>query len=368
MTAPAPTSVRSPIMVRPKRYRSFGSGAREFCLVTDTDLAAAYEIDVDGYDHASAVPIDRTDQLDDVLSSAVPDLADVLVICRRTFLTSPGESAMSGRRMIVMPCASTPVTSEQIRYFLSVLEATDPQAQARRAEAFFAAVESSAESLLLTDAATTCRFNALGGDYVWNQQAGPLDPGEQQIAPPGELSVLPMEITDFDPSAGLALDGSLTLRGQPIVHAGYDDDLVQRQAILYQRLQPLTTTPVIVDIAGGVITACRPGEPGPAGLELARVLDELLTEEPRYRVIWELGFGINTDMRLFSANCGLNEPFGGSDGVVHFGLGLTPFTEFALTFLCPSTVLADESGSRLIGGAPIRKINRTRSASCGCHP
>lgn len=365
MTAPAPASVRSPIMVRPKRYRSFGSGAREFCLVTDTDIAAAYEIDVDGYDHASAVPIDRTDQLDDVLRSAVPDPADVLVICRRSFLTSPSESAMAGRRMIVMPCASTPVTTAQIRYFLSVLEATDPQAQARRAEAFFAAVES-AKSLLLTDAATTCRFDAFGGDYVWNQQAGPLDPGEQQIAPPGELSVLPMEITDFDPSAGLALDGSLTFRGQPIVHAGYDDALVQRQSILYQRLQPLTTTPVIVDIAGGVITACRPGEPGPAGLELVKVLDELFTEDPRYRVIWELGFGINTDMRLFSANCGLNEPFGGSDGVVHIGLGLTPFTEFALTFLCPSTVLADESGSRLIGGAPIRKINRTRSASCGC--
>ncbi len=366
MTAPALASVRSPIMVRPKRYRSFGAGAREFCLVADTDLAAAYEIDADGYEHASAVPIGGTDRLDDVLRSAVPDPADVLVICRRSFVTSPGESAMGGRRMIVMPCASTPVTSEQIQYFLSVLEATDPQAQARRAEAFFTAVES-AESLLLTDAATKCRFEALAGDYAWNQQAGPLAPGEQQIAPPGELSVLPMEITDFDPSAGFALDGSLTLCGQPIVHAGYDDTLVRRQAILYQRLRPLTSTPVIVDVAAGVITACRPGEPGPAGLELVKALDRLFTADPRYRVIWELGFGINTDMRLFPANCGLNEPFGGSDGVVHIGVGLTPFTEFALTFLCPSTVLADESGSRLIGGTPIRKINRTRSASCGCH-
>jgi hypothetical protein len=177
-----------------------------------------------------------------------------------------------------------------------------------------------------------------------------------------------MEITGFDPSARLALDGSLTLRGQPIVHAGYDDTLVRRQAALYQHLLPLATTAVIVDIADGVITACRPGEPGPAGLELVRVLDDLFTADPRYRVIWELGFGINTDMRIFSANCGLNEPFGGSDGVVHIGLGLTPFTEFALTFLCPSTALTDKSGTRLIGGSPIRKINRTRSASCGCHP
>ena len=367
MTAPALASVRSPITVRPRRYRSFGTGAGDFCLITDTDLAAACEIDVDGYERATAVPIDRTDRLDDVLSSAVPDPADVLVICRQSFVTSPGESVMGGRRMIVMPCASTPVTTAQIRYFLSVLEATDPQAQARRAEGFFAAVES-AESLFLTDATTACRFDALADDYAWNQQAGALAPGEQQIAPPGELSVLPMDITDFDPSARLALDGGMTLRGQPIVHAGYDDALLPRQAILYRQLQPLAGTPVIIDITAGVITACRPGEPGPAGLELVRVLDRLFAADPRYRVIWELGFGINTDMRLFSANCGLNEPFGGSAGVVHIGLGLTPFTEFALTFLCPSTSLTDENGTRLIGGSPIRKINRTRSASCGCHP
>src|SRR6266704_781962 len=214
MTAPAPDSARSPIMVRPKRYRSFGAGASEFCLLTDTDLAAAYEVDADGYEHASIVPIGRTDRLADVLCSAVPDPADVLVICRRSLVTSPDESAMGGRRMIVMPCASTPVTKAQIRYFLSVLEATDPQAQASRADAFFTAAES-AEPLLLTDAATRCQFDALAGDYSWNQQAGPLAPGEQQIAPPGELSVLPMEITDFDPSATLALDGSLRLCGQP---------------------------------------------------------------------------------------------------------------------------------------------------------
>jgi hypothetical protein len=357
------------IVVRPDGCRAFGPPAPAFCLITDSDLANDFVI-AEGSSYASTliVGIGPDDDLGDALGATVPDPADVLVICRRSFLSSPDAALIGARRMIVMPCASTPVSTGQIRYFLTVLESADPGTQVARADAFFAAVGAT-PGLRLVDAkrGSSCEFDALRSEYVWNQQAGYLGAGEQQIAPPGELSVLPMEITDFDASRRLALDGELVLQGPSIVHAGYDQALAGRQAALYEQLSPLARHPVLFSVEAGAITGCGPGAATAEAKQLAAVFDELFAADPRYRVIWELGFGINTDMQVVPANCGLNEPFGGTDGVVHIGLGLTPYTEFALTFLCPATALIGGSGAVVLGRVrPATKLNRIRSASCGC--
>lgn len=343
-------------------------------MVTTAELADDIVID-DGhaYDKVMVMPIGSGDELTTVLQAGLPDRADVLVVCPGLFVTSPSAAAIGDeRRVAIMPCGSTPTTRENIRYFLDVIERTDPAAQADRAERFFSAV-SDAKELLLVDVerGTTCRFDP-GDDDDWNQQAGPLAWGEQQIAPAGELSVLPTEITQFDSARALALSGALTLRGWPIVHAGYEMALADEQAELYDKLVPLHRNPVIVDIEAGVIVACRPGADTAKAAAAAAVLDNLLTRDPRYRTVWELGFGINTAMSVVPGNCGLNEPYGGTDGVIHIGLGLTPFTRFALTFLCPDSALTDQTGTSLIGqqlgSAPARRrIKRTYEASCGCH-
>ncbi len=359
----------SRVTVRPAAFRAFAERAQTFCMVTDADRAADFELTGAGYDTSFVVPVPPGEDLGAVLAAEVPESADVLVVCRESFLTSPDASAIGeGRRLMVMPCASTPVTFEQVRYFLDVVARTDPAAQAIRADRFFDRL-AAADEVWLTDPdqVPTCSFEPFAAEYEWNQQAGPLAPGEQQIAPAGELSVLPMEITDFDPARGLALNGSLTLHGQPIVHAGYDPALSLPQAGLYERLIPLIRHPVVIDLKDGVITGCRPGSPAAAAADLAAVLEDLLTEEPAYRTVWELGFGINTEMRTVPGNCGLNEPYGGADGVIHLGLGLTPYTRFALTFLSPALQIVDQSGANLLSTRE-RRVNRVRSASCGCNP
>jgi len=376
------------VPVRPASFRQFGASASDtFCLVTDADHADELFIDETGgptgtysthtYRQCMIVPVDAGDDLDKALARDVPADADVVVICRETFLSSPdGQLIGPGRRVVVMPCASTPVSLENIRYFLSVIERTDPAAQANRAERFFAAVEEANELHLVDgphDAA--CDFDPVGGDYVWNQQAGFLEPGEQQIAPAGELSVLPMEITDFDANQRLAINGTLALRGRSIVHAGYSEELAEPQARLYERLEKLQRNTVLLQVRDGLITSIGCRDQTAECAEVVATLDELFSEDPRYRTIWELGFGINVNMRPVPGNCGLNEPYGATDGVVHIGIGLTPYTRFALTFLCPGTALTDGSGNTVLGTAskltpsvrPAVRINRTYAANCGCH-
>jgi hypothetical protein len=184
-----------------------------------------------------------------------------------------------------------------------------------------------------------------------------------------------MEITEFDTSRRLGLNGSLTLLGWPIVHGGYDPALAPEQARLFEGLLPLRQHAIVVTADDGWIVGCRPAASTPQARAVAAVLDELLDSDPRYRVVWELGFGINTSMSVQAGNCGCNEVYGGRNGVVHFGLGLTPYTSFALTSLCPLTTLIDDAGSVLIGdpnrngrsNGRTSRIKRTRSANCGCH-
>jgi len=317
------------------------------------------------------VTLNPEDDLDRVLHWDTPDDADILIICRQSFLTSPDYSAIGKRRIVTMPCASTPVSVEQIRYFLHVAELTDPMAQARWAEEFFQSL-SEASNVRIVDErlGAECQFDPFGGEYVWNQQAGPLLPGEQQIVPAGELSVLPMEIDEFDSSRALSINGTLALRGWPIVHAGYEPGLGGTQQHLYEKLSALQRNPVLMHVHDGVITECEDPVGTSEGAHLVAAFDDLFSGDSRYRTIWELGFGINTDMVVIPDNCGLNEPYGASGGVVHFGMGLTPYTKFALTFICPGTSMVDDGGKVLLGrtshSGNARRIQPVRRAGCGC--
>ncbi|MFF4528952.1 hypothetical protein ACFY1P_06715 [Streptomyces sp. NPDC001407] len=359
-----------PLVVRPAAYRQFAAPKGAFCLVTDEALAHGVVIEEPhGHDGALIVAARPGDTLQDLLATRIPEAADVLVVRPGAFVTSPAPAAVGSRRIAVMPCGSTPVEREHLRYFLSVLERTDPDAQAARADRFFAGLEQ-ADTLRIVDAAqgTTCALGLDDPDLEINLQAGVLAPGEQQIAPSGEISVLPMPITGFDADRRLALDGELTLRGWPIVHAGYDRALDAAQDALFRQLLPLHRHPVVITVTAGAVTACRPGTGHPGAAAAAKALETLLDSDAGYRPVWELGFGIHTEMDTVPANCGLNEVYGAANGVLHLGLGLTPFTRFALTFLCPGSAVVDGADRVLLGaGGARRRIRRTNAPGCGCH-
>lgn len=357
----------APLAVQPDRHRQFGPGNPTFCLLTDAERVPAVELGPsERYDRCLVVGMEPGETLESVLRDRCPPDADVLAICPRTFLVSPPEDAIGPtRRLAVLPCGSTPVTDAHLAYFIAAVERTDPVTLGTRAEALIAAFGAS-EEVTLRDAATgaVATFGPWG-EYEWNLQAGVLEPGEQQIAPAGELSALPGSVLEFDPTRRLRLDGTLALRGCPIVHRGDRPVPAGDQAALFADLDAVRGGPLLLDVADGLADDCRPAdaEAKPA----AEALLALFAEDERYRVVWEFGIGLNGEVVPQPGNCGMNEVAGGADGTVHLGFGLTPATAYALTFACRETELLDSAGRHLVGGRPARRLNRRRSADCGCH-
>jgi len=79
------------LVVRPSAYRQFAEPAQTFCLVTDPGLAGRVVFEGEhSYAKTITVPLAAGDDFADLLAS-VPESADVLVVCRDSFVTSPDE-------------------------------------------------------------------------------------------------------------------------------------------------------------------------------------------------------------------------------------------------------------------------------------
>ena len=83
--------------------------------------------------------------------------------------------------------------------------------------------------------------------------------------------------------------------------------------------------------------------------------------------------GINCALELMPGNLGMNEVYGGMNGTVHCGFGLTPFTQYAIIVLCPGSRLITGDGTVLAGppatvrDAGKRRVIRRTTAGCACY-
>ncbi|MEV5278163.1 hypothetical protein [Streptomyces sp. NPDC051994] len=360
-----------PLDLTTSDFDQFGEPAGTFCLITSEQSGEPISLlRGDGYSRVLHLRLPPGTRLGELIAASVPADAHVLAVCPGRFLDSPTPQELGERKLAVLPAGSTPLTDEHVRYFLRTAAATDVAQHARVAEEFFDLVGDSDRLTIVDDAsATEAEFDHTVGDCVWNQQAGVLEPGDQQIFPSGKLSVTAAEITTFEPEARLrGLNGDLTLRGWPIVHRHEDPADGADQQRLFEALSPLVANAVTLHVAAGSIEGVTPQTPGAASA--AGELEKLLTDDPRYRVIWELGFGINTTTEIIPANCGPNEVYGATGGVVNLGLGITPATRYALAFLCPRSSLVTSDGTAVLGARKaVRRgrMQRVSSASCGCH-
>ncbi|WP_141662824.1 hypothetical protein [Streptomyces sp. Wb2n-11] len=361
----------SPLDLRTSDFDQFGEPVETFCLVTSEQHGEPISLfPGDGYSRVLHLTLPPGTRLGELITRSVPPDAHVLAVCPGLFLDSPTPQELGGRKLAVLPAGSTPLTDEHVRYFLSTAARTDVAQHARMAEEFFDLVGDSDRLTIVDDASgTEAEFDHTVGECVWNQQAGVLEAGDQQIFPSGKLSVTAADITTFEPEARLlGLNGDLTLRGWPVVHRHEDPADGADQQRLFEALSPLVSNAVTLHIAAGSIEGVTPQTPGAASAAVE--LEKLLTDDPRYRVIWELGFGINTTTEIIPANCGPNEAYGATSGVVNLGLGITPATRFALAFLCPRSSLVTSDGTAVLGARKaVRRgrMQRVSSASCGCH-
>lgn len=342
------------IIVNPEQISQFASpeGA-SFCLVTNPELMDRFEIRETGdYSDYRKLAYTQEGEIRRLLEEEIPEHAHVLAISPLVFFRSPEQEWIGPRRkLMAMACNSTPTPVEAVAHFLKTVEATDAREQDAFADRLFDRLES-VTTVEIVDpvAGTRAVFDHFAAEYTWNQQAGTIDWGEQQIAPAGEISVLPADIWDFSEGAGLAINGELAFRGLPILHSGEPSFLRDDQERIWRALRTMDEHAVIATVENGFVTAVRPAHPDaePA----SRMLDTMFAVDSRYRMIEEIGFAINTALKLLPGNYAMNEVFGGSDGVIHFGLGLTPYTQYHLDIISPDTRVVSEKG--MVHGTPIR--------------
>jgi hypothetical protein len=339
------------VVLHPGRISQFGaSEGVTFCLVTNPALADRIRVEHDGaYAEYRTYLLHPGQRFEDLLLAEIPENTHIVVISPDAFFISPSPEGLGPRRKLLgMACNSTPTSLETIAHFLRVLEATSASEQDAFSDRFFGLLEE-AEHLEYVNAeyGTRAVLDHLAEGLVWNQQAGALGWGDQQIVPPGEISVLPIEIFTFDSTLHLPLDGSITIGGHAILHSGTASFLRADQARIHAALAPMSEHAIIAQVEGGIMTSIRPADPG--GAAVAHMLETMFELDSRYRYVWEIGHALNTSLDLLAGNHAMNETYGGTAGCLHWGIGLTPFTQYHLDVVAPGTTVYTSTGKVLLG-------------------
>jgi hypothetical protein len=351
--------------IDPRKFRQFGdpSGAA-FCLLTNERLLPLVDVVEDGsYAEYHTLCLDNRTDVPALIRDQIPERAHVLVMSPDRFFQSPPPSVLGpGRKILGMACNSTPTSIEGLQHFLACMEATDPEEQEVFSDRFFELAERG-QSLEYHDQPTgaMARLRLFERELVWNQQAGRVDYGEQQIVPSGEISVLPIDITEFDESLSLPLDGEIVFRGYPILHNGTPSFSRNDQRRLHERLWPMKDHGVAAEVENGVIVSIRPL--APEAQDVVDCFSAMFAVDSRYRTVWEIGHAMNTGHEILSGNHAMNEVYGGSAGCLHWGLGLTPFTQYHLDIISPDTLVTNDRGDVLLGTQGQSAPERVREPS-----
>ncbi|CUU55415.1 hypothetical protein Ga0074812_10565 [Parafrankia irregularis] len=340
------------LVVDPTRIRQFGDPTdTEFCLVTNTSLLDKVQVvNTEGYAGTRIIVFTGgTEEFARIMREEVPEQAHVLVMSPECFFQSPPPDVLGPRRKLLgMACNSTPTDLPVLAHFLRCVEATDPDAQEAFSDRFFELAERGDVLEYRNEQyGTVARMRLWDRELVWNQQAGRVDWGEQQIVPAGEISVLPIEIVEFEEHLSLPLDGEIVIAGLPILHSGTPSFSRLDQKRVHSELWPMCENPVRATVENGRITALQAIDP--AGQPVVDMLEALFKVDSRYRLVWEIGHAVNTTLELLPGNHAMNEVYGATQGCLHWGIGLTPFTQYHLDIIAPGTVVTNDRGDVLLG-------------------
>jgi hypothetical protein len=338
------------ITVDPDLLRQFGSPEDAvFVLVTNPEFKDDIAMVKSGrYRDYRTIPLHKGERFEDILA-AIPEPAHIFAISPATFFESPSSELLGTRRkLMAMACNSTPTSLQIIAHFLRVIERTSPEEQDSFSDTFFELLESS-DQLVYVDAkrGTRATLQHMEETLVWNQQAGAVGWGEQQIGPAGEISVLPIDIREFEESLRLPLEGQIVIRGYPILHSGTPSFSRADQARIYNELAVLNNHAVVATVEDGVITDIHADTPG--ATPAVNMLTAMFEVDSRYRIVWEMGHALNTSLDLVVGNHAMNEVYGATDGCLHWGLGLTPYTQYHLDIISPDTTVYTDSGNIVLG-------------------
>jgi hypothetical protein len=272
----------------------------------------------------------------------------VIIVAPNIYCRSPNpELLKNNTKLGILACFSTPSTIESIAHFLKQAEFTDAIKQDIRGELFFKQAQG-ADRLEFYDMESNTKtvFNHLDDNLQWHEQTGVLDWGDQQLLPSGEISTLPVSVFGQNIDSQLNINGVITIQGVAVLHSGQVSYLDEDQKNIYDSLSAINTHPIYLTIQNGLIKNIDAQQKDhPAKI----MLESLIAVDSRYRILIEIGFGINNNLELYPSNNAMNEVFGGDNGVVHFGFGLLPYTQYHMDFLCPNISVKKTNGDTIFG-------------------
>lgn len=353
------------IKVNASKIVNFGESNSDtiFCVITNSHLKNEFSVDVgEKYKSSCVFAIDSSDQFFDLMKQDVPENSHILVVLPNVYFKSPPAAILGKKRKLgVLACSSTPSNVDSIQHFIQVAENTDPVSQDAFADRLFSLGEKT-ESLFFYDKNTKTKavFKHLHDHFSWHEQIGILDWGQQQLFPSGEISVLPVNVFDQNIESALDVTGELTFKGTAILHSGTPSFTHIDQQRLYEDLATLNDDSVIVSLKHGHITSLKASSN--KSLPAVRALEALMYVDSRYSVLLEIGLGVNTNHKLVSGNSAMNEVYGGRKGVVHLGLGLTPYTQYHIDILCPDTILYTKEEQWILGDTEDSSVLRDEEA------
>ncbi len=340
------------IEIFPDRFNQFGSKKNNnFYLITNSRLSKKFVIHENSeYQNYQTITYDPEENFINIIKEQIPNNSHILVIAPDCYFRSPKPKDLGqNKKLCVMACNSTSTSEEAIKHFLNCAEKTNPYEQDKIAQQFFINCEST-EILKLVDEEydTYAEFHHLNEKLQWHEQIGEIDWGGQQLFPSGEISVLPLEIFTSDLNNKINVNGQIALKGIPIVHSGLPSFLLEDRERIFRALSNIQKYALIAELEQGIITEIKPSH---SSVELAAdMLTAMCEIDSRYRMIIEIGFGINYNMQIFPGNCAMNEVYSNnSNGTVHFGLGLTPHTQYHLDIICPSLKVFGKENQLIFG-------------------
>ncbi|HEX7771591.1 MAG TPA: hypothetical protein VF435_04170, partial [Pyrinomonadaceae bacterium] len=319
------------LYINPGKLKTFGEQAGcTFSVVTTPELKSHIQLNEtsSAYGAYMVVTASSTAEAHQCIAEKIPDRSHILVVMPSVYFKSPGPDVLGPKKKLgVLACFSTPTDTAQLNHFLRQAEKTDPESQRRYAEFFFEVGQKSEYLELINDEyGTRAVFNHLDDSLMWHEQVGPLDWGEQQLLPSGEISVLPVEVFGQDINQALDVSGSIAVKGLPILHSGSVSFQRKDQSRIYDQLSTLYNAAIRLECEHGYVTEIDALDA--EARDAARYFNMLREIDSRYGVILEMGFGCNFTHELIYSNSAMNEVHGNPTGVIHLGFGLLPYTQY----------------------------------------
>lgn len=197
-----------------------------------------------------------------------------------------------------------------------------------------------------------------------------LDLGACAVSQTRHFRSLTMTAAD-EPGRALPLTGRLTVRGRPIVRSANAAGRRAQQQDLYESLLALVGSSAVLEIVAGVVTTARPAIADDP--RAADVLSALFATDLAYRTVTGLGVGLDLDAQALPGNHEANTAVGGTGGQLFAALGDLAGDAFEIILGSPATLIAADGtafaqqDAESCAVAPRRRLNRVKSASCGCH-